>query len=201
MESGYYPQPTPVIPNLPAWYVATPPSAMAKVPVLSHPTQHVRVIGQLAAGTTVEAIRHEGAWLYVRLPDASFGYIAAASAMPAMQAGYVAGAQAPAHGGLMSAPAQTGQPGAQGYTRGLRQGTGRAVLSGILMVAGAVGLVFGGIIGSVFIAQCPFGTTNPYSSSCTLVGYPFVSLGITHIVVGLICLVIGIMMRVSARKG
>lgn len=182
-------------------YIATPLTATARVPVLSHPTSNVKIMAQLPAGCPIEVLGQEGAWLRIRLPDGQKGYIASASASPR--------GSMSAQVGATIAATPTRQPpvypiGSQPRVEVLT--TPKAIgakMVGVSILAGlsVLGLMIGFVLSSIVLENCTV-NFNGFSASqgCQVVSYPYATPGYLLMALGGIGFVAAIIIAIRLRS-
>lgn len=186
----------------PGWYITGSPTVKAGIPVLSHPTQNVKIIAQVDPGGRVEVLDQKGIWLRIRLPNTQTGYITAASITPTHSNGITISTTHPPQNIQQTngAVVPTAPPSAQIFMSGQNRSKFGGLGFGLLTFLVICMLIAGILIGTSAIVSCPFGTTNPYSGSCSVLSYPWTGTGLTLTVIGLIGVVIMTIVAFSNRS-
>lgn len=183
---------------VPGWYLTVAPVAGARIPVLSHPSVDVHMIAQIPAGSRIEVIAQQGVWLRVKLPDAQIGYISTINVKPVSPGGadFTASQQG------MNPVSTTVIPQALSSSQIIVYSQRQSNMGGVIALSIIFGvmLIAGILIGTTAIVSCPFGTTNPYPSDCSVQAIPFAGTGLVLTIIGLVGMIIAIAVAISSRS-
>lgn len=186
----------------PGQYVVMSPIANVKVPVLSHPTDNVKIIAQLSAGASVQALEQRGLWLRIQLPQGQFGYIAATSARPQQartaSATMTPSAVLPAMDKSQNQSANSSKIEYSSKPQGRWvKVLGIALLAGLSAGALTLGFIFSSIVQEDCTISYGFGGS---SQNCQVVSHPYASTATLFLVLGGIGLLLALALAFRMRS-
>ena len=194
----------------PGKYVVMPPTANAKVPVLSHPRSTVKIIAQLSAGASIQALSQEGSLLRIQLPQGQVGYIAATSARPQNMAaasatnsveGQVRERRYDFDDGMSAPQSRSASSPKIEYTSKPKGRAAQIAVFILLLVLSGIALAVGFLDSSFVEESCPISDiVNGTRQDCQVISHPYAATGNILLILGGLGLLIAIIIVIRLRS-